>query len=195
MIILISAVVMASGFSKRMGQNKLLMKLKDKTILEAILNLIKNYDFKEKILVYRHEEVFNLGKKYDFKCVENKTAHKGQSESIRLGLENSGDCLGYMFFTGDQPFIDKYNLDKLVKEFQKNKSFIIVPINNGKKGSPVIFPKYFKAELMNIKGDTGGREIIKKYSNKIRYVEVDKKFLLDIDNEEEYKNLSEHGEG
>ncbi len=193
-MILISAILMASGFSKRMGENKLLMRFKEKTILEAILSVIKNYKFKEKILVYREKEVFTLGKKYNFKCVENKTAHKGQSESIRLGLENARDCLGYMFFTGDQPFIDKYNLDKLVKEFQENKSFIIVPINNEKKGSPVIFPKNFKEELMNIKGDTGGREIIKEYPDKIKYVKVTKKFLLDIDNKEEYKSLLERGE-
>ena len=42
MINLISAIIMASGFSRRMGKNKLLMKYNDKFLIEYTLDTIKS---------------------------------------------------------------------------------------------------------------------------------------------------------
>ncbi len=78
---MISAIVMASGFSKRMGQNKLLMKYNNKFLIEYTLDIISNCNFKEKILVTQYEEIKKLGEKLNFKVVINKYPNKGQSES------------------------------------------------------------------------------------------------------------------
>ena len=183
---LITAIVMASGFSKRMGLNKLLMKYNDKFLIEHTLEKISQCDFAEKIIVTQYEEIEKLTN--NFKVVINENAHKGQSESIKLGVKSSEKCDGYMFFVADQPLINQKDIEKLIRVFRENKDFIVIPKYKEKHGNPVIYPSLYKEEILRLEGDKGGKSIIKS-SNKIKYVEVEEDTLFDIDNKDDFNKL------
>ncbi|MGL5714530.1 MAG: NTP transferase domain-containing protein [Paraclostridium sp.] len=148
---MISAIIMASGFSSRMGQNKLLMSYNNKTIIQNVLDVVKNYDFKEVIVVSQYKKVLEIAKEYNFKGLINENAHLGQSESIKIGISNCDECDGYMFFVGDQPLIKESDVNKLIKAFKEDKEYIIIPTYKGKKGNPVIFPRSLKGDFLKIK--------------------------------------------
>ena len=186
MMNLITAIVMASGFSKRMGLNKLLMKYNDKFLIEHTLEKISQCDFEEKIIVTQYEEIEKLTD--NFKVVINENAHKGQSESIKLGVKSSEKCDGYMFFVADQPLINQKDIEKLIRVFRENKDFIVIPKYKEKRGNPVIYPSLYKEEILRLEGDKGGKSIIKS-SNKIKYVEVEEDTLFDIDNKDDFNKL------
>lgn len=183
---MITAIVMASGFSKRMGLNKLLMKYNDKFLIEHTLEKISQCDFAEKIIVTQYEEIEKLTD--NFKVVINENAHKGQSESIKLGVKSSEKCDGYMFFVADQPLINQKDIEKLIRVFRENKDFIVIPKYKKKCGNPVIYPSLYKEEILRLEGDKGGKSIIKS-SNKIKYVEVEEDTLFDIDNKDDFNKL------
>ena len=183
---MITAIVMASGFSKRMGLNKLLMKYNDKFLIEHTLEKISQCDFEEKIIVTQYEEIEKLTD--NFKVVINENAHKGQSESIKLGVKSSEKCDGYMFFVADQPLINQKDIEKLIRVFRENKDFIVIPKYKEKRGNPVIYPSLYKEEILRLEGDKGGKSIIKS-SNKIKYVEVEEDTLFDIDNKDDFNKL------
>lgn len=103
---MINAVIMASGFARRMGANKLLLNYKGCSIIEHVFREVSKIDFHQVVVVSQYEEVLLLCNKYGFEYIDNKNANIGQSESIKLGVLNSSKCDGYMFFVGDQPFID-----------------------------------------------------------------------------------------
>ncbi|WP_051082133.1 molybdenum cofactor cytidylyltransferase [Terrisporobacter glycolicus] len=188
MISLISAIIMASGFSRRMGQNKLLMKYNNKFLIEYTLNIISECDFKQKILVTQYEEIKEFGEKLNYKIVSNMFPNKGQSESIKLGVKNCDYCEGYMFFVGDQPLINKQDTEKLIKVFKEDTDYIVIPTYKDSSGNPVIYPSAYKEQLLNLKGDKGGKSIIKS-SHKIKYVNVSENTLFDIDNIDDFNNL------
>ena len=127
MMNLITAIVMASGFSKRMGLNKLLMKYNNKFLIEYTLEKISQCDFAQKIIITQYEEIEKLIEDLNFKVVINENAHKGQSESIKLGVKSSEKCDGYMFFVADQPLINQKDIEKLIRVFRENKDFIVIP--------------------------------------------------------------------
>ena len=104
---LISAIIMASGFSRRMGENKLLMKYNNKFLIEYTLDVISKCNFKDKLIVTQYEKIKEIGENLDFKVVKNKYPNRGISESIKLGIKNCEESEGYMFFVGDQPLLDK----------------------------------------------------------------------------------------
>ena len=185
---MISAIVMASGFSSRMGQNKLLMKYNDKFLIEHTLDIISKCDFKEKILVTQYEEIKKSGEKLNFKVVTNKFPNNGQSESIKLGIKNSIESEGYMFFVGDQPLLDRNDIEKLIKVFKEDTSYIVIPKYKGRRGNPVIYPSIYKEQILKLQGDKGGKTIIKS-SDKIKYVDVLENTLFDIDNIDDFNNL------
>ena len=176
-----------------MGQNKLLMKYNNKFLIEHTLNTIDECGFEEKILVTQYNEIKHIGEKLNYKVVMNMNPDKGQSESIKLGVENSPDCNGYMFFVGDQPLLNKQDIKKLIKVFKEDTSYIVIPKFDNKKGNPVIYPNIYKKEILNLNGDKGGKSIIKS-SNKIKYVDVSENTLFDIDDAEDFNILLDRKE-
>lgn len=185
---MISAIVMASGFSTRMGKNKLLMQYNDKTIIENTLDILNKCDFKEIIVVSQYQEVLNMSNIYGFKAILNHNAILGQSESIKLGITNSQECDGYMFFVGDQPLLNILDVKDIIKCFENNTEYIIIPTYKERKGNPVIFPSYLKDSLLMLKNDEKGKKVINEY-DKIKYVKVNKETLMDIDTKKDYDDL------
>lgn len=187
---MVAAVILASGYSRRMGENKLLLKYNNKYLIEYVLDAVISCSFHEILLIGRDENILTLAKSRGIKTVFNSKAHLGQSESIKLGIENSDMVDGYMFFTGDQPFIDKYTIERLLEAFYKYKDRVIVPKVKERRGSPVIFPISFRDELLNLQGDQGGKVIINNNLDKVKFIGLEnEKAFLDIDTKEDYKNI------
>ncbi|WP_027632723.1 molybdenum cofactor cytidylyltransferase [Clostridium hydrogeniformans] len=186
---MINAVIMASGYSKRMGQNKLLLKYKGKTFIETLINTLSSLKFNKIVLVAKDERVLSIGKEKGIIVIENEKPYLGQSESLKLGVEylKDGD---YMFFTGDQPLLNNKVIEILIKESEKQKDCIIIPKVQGHRAHPTIFPKIYREDLLSIEGDTGGRAVIKKYPHKVKEVNMEEELpFIDIDTNEEYLNL------
>ncbi len=193
MIILVSAIIMASGFSSRMGKNKLLMKYNDKFLIEYTLDVISKCNFKDRVIVTQYKIIKEIGEKLNFKVVINQHPNKGQSESIKLGIKNSNESKGYMFFVADQPLLERKDIEKLIDVFNEDTSYIVIPKYKEHYGNPVIYPKKYKKDILNLEGDNGGKSIIKA-SNKIKYVNVCENTLFDIDNIDDFNNLLKRGD-
>lgn len=187
---MISAIIMASGYSSRMGKNKLLLPFRGKTIIENVLDIVNNCEFDDIVLVAQEEIVLEMASTRNIKSVKNEAAYLGQSNSIKLGIKSSKEVEGYAFFTADQPLIDTMNINMLVNSFNNNVNSIIVPVFGEKRGTPVIFSSNYKTELMELEGDTGGRVIIAKHRAEVIYKEVSsERFVMDIDCVEDYRRL------
>lgn len=193
----ISAIIMASGKSKRMGTNKLLLEYRGMTFIENTLEKVLNENFYELAIVISDKKVRKRCQDYIKKSekdekkiyiVDNKKSEKGQSESIKIGLKTLGKCDGYMFFSCDQPFLTSDTIKKILQNF-KTKG-ITIPEYNGKRSLPVIFGKNFKNELLKLEGDTGGKTVISNHPDKIRIVEIENSDEgRDIDTKEDYEML------
>ncbi|MCF6459685.1 nucleotidyltransferase family protein [Clostridium sp. Cult3] len=185
---MITGIILASGFSKRMNRDKLLMEIDGVPMVERVIERAVESRLDEVILVYRVDEVKRIGKKYGIKTLYNPRAHLGQSEGLKLGVEEAKTSQAYMFLMGDMPFITTELIDKLIQEYICSKAQILVPYYNGKRGMPTVFSHRLRKELLNIEGDKGGRSIIKNNPSLIRKVHIDDERLgLDIDTQEEYK--------
>lgn len=190
----ISAVVMASGMSKRMKSDKLQMIINDKKIYEYILDTINKYNFYEKIVAAKDDDILDTVKSIGFKAVKNTKYFLGQSESIKAAIENSKCTDGFMFFVADQPFVKLETIEKLCNEFYKNPNSIIVPYYNEMRGNPVIFPYKFKEQLMALEKDNGGKIIINENLDKVIRVDIEtKNEFMDIDTIEDYQKVKNMG--
>ena len=188
--IMLTAIILAAGYSRRMGKNKLLLKHRGKSMIEHTIETILLCGFSEVILVAREEEIIEIGSRNGLKVIKNENAVKGISESIKLGVVQAEGTEGYMFFTADQPFLDSDTIKGLTKKFTENSAYIIVPRCDGKRGSPVIFPYIFKKDFLKLEGDVGGKVIINKNLDKVKFLEIeDITKLVDIDTNENHENI------
>jgi molybdenum cofactor cytidylyltransferase len=179
-------IILASGFSRRMGENKLLLEIEGEKIIEKVIKACKKSDLESIILIYREERVRNIGDKYNLKTIYNPKANLGQSEAMKLGIRNSGNSEDYMFFVGDQPFLSYELINLLIEEYKKSKSSILIPYYNENRGMPMIISSKYKNELLNVVGDKGARDIVNKYIKEVTKVYIkEEKQGIDIDTPED----------
>lgn len=179
----IVAVVIASGFSKRMGCDKLLLKYRNKRIFEYTIDLIASLDFYEKIVVTNNEEISIYAQKKSISVKKNPTAHMGKSQSVIVG---ASCCFKkpHMFFTADTPFLTKNTVSRLIESFDNKRATI--PLVREKSKNPVIFPAAFNDRLLKLKGDKGGMSVLEQ--NEKLFVDFgDEKEFIDIDRREDYE--------
>ena len=197
---MISAILLAAGQSLRMkGENKLvkeingvpLIKLAAKNILgSAVDEIIVVLGYEKNII----ENTIGLNKKIKF--VYNKDFKTGIASSIKVGVNNiSKNAEAFFICLGDMPMIkqsiynklikSRYNYNKKLKPIDKKE--IIVPINEGKKGNPVLFSKFMINKIMSINDDEGAKKIIELNKNKILNVEVKNQNInIDLDTQENF---------
>lgn len=154
----ICAVILASGSSKRMGKNKLLLSVAEKTLIQSSIDACRNSQLRDVLVVSCYEEIAEICRKNKVKFAQNSLAHLGQSESIKIGVNFFQKSDAIMFVNADTPRINPDYIDSLVHTYNKE---ILVPHYCGEPMTPVIFPsKYFK-DLLELQGDIGGKNIIK----------------------------------
>ena len=189
----LSIIILASGLSKRMGQNKLLMDFKGKKMYQYCINSVKKSDIKQKIVVSAYDEILDYARDVgDFTIIKNENQALGQSQSIKMGIATAKPCLGLVFLPSDMPFITDVFLNKVCDFFMQDISCIVVPRVEGKNSMPTIFPFSLYDELSNISGDIGGRDIIKANLSKVRYFDVsDANILQDIDTMEDFEKYDD----
>ena len=189
----ILAIILAAGFSKRMGENKLLLEYEGKTFIQTIIEKLLEINFNKIILVEDNLEIYKKYEKYDKKVfvIFNDKAENGISESIKKAVtytKNNLEVDKYMFFVADQPLLKKETILKIIEESNSNK--ITVPKSNNTMYNPVIFPNKYTSELLNLEGDRGGKQIILNHLDDITFVDIenDNEFQ-DVDIIEEYLKL------
>lgn len=164
----IGMLLLASGSSTRMGEPKLLLPWKGKTVIEATLSIGQDFPSLEKLMVVPPflPALKSLGKAYSWHIVENEAPSRGQASSLVEGLlwwEKTGllDQLdGVLCMVGDQPYLSSAIIDEMVRSFDKEK--VIIPQYGEQPGNPVLFGARWFSQLKELQGDEGGRQIIRQ---------------------------------
>lgn len=188
----ISAILLAAGKSTRMGKPKQLMPFGESTILEQAVDNFLGSGVSEVIVVIGHkaEEVREILAAKPVKLVVNPDYEQGMSTSIIAGLKRvDNQAKAVTLALGDQPLIDSQTINKLIDEFDKSSKGIVIPTYQGKRGHPVIFDMKYKGELLKIRGDIGGREIIREHPDDVLEVAVRSEGVcIDIDTADSYSS-------
>jgi molybdenum cofactor cytidylyltransferase len=193
---MISAVVLAVGRAKSLGQEKLLLPLRGKPVLQWVLESALASDLDEIVCVTRElasaRSQLNLSDERLF-WLTNYAADRGQSTSVISGLwATNPKSEGVMFLVGDQPLIRKKLINSLIEKFRTGSAWIVAPSFNREPRNPVLFRRNLFPELLQLSGDRGGRVLIEKHRNNTALVEwKDETPFLDIDVHEEYERLKE----
>ena len=190
---MISAILLAAGESKRMGKLKQLMPFGQSTIVEQAIDNLLNSAVDEIIVVlgYRAEEVIETIAAKPVKLVVNPDYKQGMSTSIIAGLNlaDSG-TQAVMLVLGDQPLTNSQTINQLIEEFYNHDKGIVIPTYQGRRGHPTIFAIKYKEKLLELKGDIGGRQIVRDHPDDILEVAVDSESIIaDIDTINDYQSL------
>ena len=124
----------------------------------------------------------------DVSFVHNPDFSIGLASSLKTGIRALPDaCAGALVLLGDMPRITAEHLDRLIAAFAADRSQrIIVPTHEGKRGNPVLWPRAFFAEMLQLEGDAGARRLIAAHADRVREVDLSTDTILaDVDTPEE----------
>jgi len=187
---MVSSILLAAGKSKRMGKPKQLMPWGQSTMVEQTIDNLLGSAVNEIIVVLGHraEEVIKIIAAKPVKLAINRDYEQGMSTSIIAGLnlvDNQAQAV--MLALGDQPLIDCQTINRLIEEFYNHNKGIAIPTYQGRRGHPVIFAMKYKEKLRELKGDIGGRQIIKDHPEDVLEVAVNcEGICVDFDTVDSY---------
>ena len=151
-----AAVILAAGSSSRMGFPKQLAEVRDKPLLQAIIDKV-NLNFDNSSVVLGSESEI-ISEKIDFKnshILINENWPEGITSSIRTALffyQNQKEINNIIFFLGDQPEVEVEVIDGLNND-DHDGSKVLVPQYRYKLGFPVLIPRMFWPKLELITED------------------------------------------
>jgi molybdenum cofactor cytidylyltransferase len=174
----IYAILMASGFSKRFGEeNKLLAPFRGKALARHTLDLVCGLGGLYRIFfIAADDAVLALAEGLPLTPVRNGHPERGQRESIRLGLaaagrEGPGNAEGYyLFFPCDQPLLDAATVRRIMEA--RRPGCIVQPRYRGEPGNPVLFSGVFREELLCLAPGERGRDVMGRHRERLIALEL-----------------------
>ena len=115
----ITAIILAGGSSSRMGENKALLNIGGKTVLEIILEKLKMV-FKNLLLITNNQDEFN---KFGIKIYEDIFPGYGPLSGIHSGLTYSSTKINF-FISCDLPLISIEAI-KYIIEYKTQKPIVL----------------------------------------------------------------------
>ena len=120
----------------------------------------------------------------DVRFVHNPHYPEGLSTSLRAGIGAvSEDITGAVILLGDMPRVTAETVNALIERFHAdNDGTICQPAFDGRPGNPILWPREYFSDILDISGDIGARRLIERYSEQVSMVEVeDAGIHFDID--------------
>ena len=188
------AVILAAGFSSRMGDFKPLMKLENETVVERLIRISKAADINDVVVVTGHNRQQMIPVIENAGAVEvfNDNFEKGMFTSMQAGIAALPDGLdGFFMMPVDCPLITEEILKQLMESFDPDK--FSVAVYRGKKGHPLLIPANFRQEIISHNGNGGLKAITDKDLNLMQRIETSfEGVVMDMDTPQAYEEIKEY---
>tara|TARA_B110000438_G_scaffold13529_1_gene13082 strand:+ start:24 stop:644 length:621 start_codon:yes stop_codon:yes gene_type:complete len=127
--------ILAGGKSKRMGEDKLFVKLNNKTLIEHTINKVRKH-FKKLIIVTNNDNEFFKKNNYTIvkDCITGQLGPLvGILTTMKWAKENYPNCSWVATFPCDTPFFPESIISKFIEESKKKESLILCASSHGRK--------------------------------------------------------------
>ncbi len=189
---MISAIILAAGESKRMGEPKMLLPWGKISVLGQVISTFQQAGIDDILVITggAHEQVEQIVNQYKARSIFNNQFASGEMlSSLQLGLEaQSSQVQATLIGLGDQPQVQAGTVRLICRTFQEQKSRLIVPSFQRRRGHPWLVERSLWNELVELKSPRSPRDFLNEHADEIEYVEVDTSTILaDLDTPQDYQ--------
>lgn len=194
---MISAIILAAGQSRRMGQPKLLLPWGDVTVLERVVSAFANAGIEDILVVTggAHERVEQVLLKcsitYPVRSAYNKDYENGEMlSSIQYGLRVlANEARGAaMIGLGDQPQVQEGSVRSIWDAYLQTRSLLVVPSYQMRRGHPWLVARPLWQEILEMSPSQTPRDFLNAHAKDVHYVEMaSPSILADLDTPEDYR--------
>ncbi len=202
----VSALLLAAGTSKRIGQPKQLLPLNGKPLIVHGLEALLSSGLREVVVVLglESEEVALIitetatraDARISVRTVINDVPDSDMAASVRKGVSTvEDDVTGVLVFPADHPLVTAGTVRLIVAAHRSAPGSIIVPVSRGRKGHPTLFPAALLRRSWP-EGMTLG-DLVRQGGDSVTLLSVDDDGVAaDVDTLEDYRRILDmvHGD-
>jgi molybdenum cofactor cytidylyltransferase len=186
----ITAIILAAGQSRRMGQSKMLLAWGKTTVLEKVIATFKAAEVDDMIVITGGDRervealVGNLAR-----AVFNPSYAEGEMlSSVQAGLAGlKPETEAVLIGLGDQPQVRKRSVQAVVDAYRKSGAALIVPSFRMRRGHPWVVARPYWDEILGMRPPASLRDFLNRHADEIQYVELNNPSILqDLDTPEDY---------
>jgi molybdenum cofactor cytidylyltransferase len=187
---MISALILAAGQSKRMGEPKMPLPWGETTVLGQVISTYMAAGIEDILVITggdreRVEALVGGSARTAF----NPNYAKGEMlSSIQSGLAVlSAETRAVLIGLGDQPQVRARSVQLVLEAYRESGAALVVPSYQMRRGHPWLVARPHWDEMRGMGSSQSPRDFLNRHAKDIRYVEVDDPGILkDLDTPADY---------
>jgi putative nucleotidyltransferase with HDIG domain len=189
----VAAIILAGGFSSRMGAFKPLLPLAGRSALERSIRLFQTAGISDVRVVTGHRaaELGPLLKDLDVCEIANPNYAAGMFSSVAAGLASlAGNIDACLVLPVDLPLVRSATVRSLVQNFTATPAKVLYPCFGGKRGHPPLIAGDLARRIPAWCGPAGLQGALSLWENQAREIAVaDELILYDMDRPDDFQQL------
>lgn len=199
---MISALILAAGQSKRMGQPKMLLPWGNITVLEKVIGTFKAAgvddilvvtggarDHVERLIGDSTRTIFNPDYKHQEMLSSIQCGLRTLLESLSTSAGNMS-AQATLIGLGDQPQVQERSVRLILEAYAQSGTSLIVPSFQMRRGHPWLVERPLWDEILQMGSSESPRDFLNRHASEIQYVNIDNDSILqDLDTPDDYLKL------
>mgnify|MGYP000922649219 CR=1 FL=1 len=189
------ALILAAGFSSRMGQFKPLLPLGETFVLECAVSLFRKAGVNEILVVtgYRSFDLDPALRELGVRGIKNNHFQEGMFSSIQAAAQTLDDTVDAFFILPvDIPLVRPSTVMALIETFQQRGSEVVYPCFLAERGHPPLISGHLVGDILRWSGNGGLKALLAMREERAVEVSVpDENILLDMDQDNDYRIMKE----
>jgi len=172
-MVMLAAVILSGGASRRMGSPKALVSYQGASFLEHLLSVTRHpaIGVRRVVLGPDADAISRQVTLAPEEMVINRDWELGQLSSIHAALRSLPEgTQGMLLCPVDHPLVSAALVDALVRTFLETRAPVVLPMFEGRRGHPVIFAAAVYEELLRAPMDTGARAVVWAHNSDLQEV-------------------------
>ncbi len=196
----LGAIILAAGFSSRMGRFKPLLPLGKTTVLGQVVDTLNRAGVEEIRVVAGHRagEVLAAARELGVAGVENREFERGMFSSIQAGCRTLQEAVsGFLLWPVDIPLVRSWTVAEVGDAWADRSpdTSVIYPCYDGERGHPPLVSGALIPGILAHDGPGGMRGFLEGVEAGAREVAVWDRFILaDMDTPGAYERIRRHRE-
>lgn len=176
------AIVLAAGESRRMGQPKLLLPYKGRTVIEAVLeNTAASRAEGALVVLGGHADLVEekIGR---FAAIRtrNPRFQDGMLSSVQWGLGAlPEEARAALVLLADQPWVTAPLIDGIIEAYLHGTKSLVCPVYGGRGGHPLLVDLRYRDEISRLDPAVGLRGLLRAHPEEVLRFEVETPEILD----------------
>ncbi len=191
----VSAIVLAAGFSSRMGEFKPLLPLAGTSVIGRVASTLKQAGIEDVIVVTGHRAAELLPEltRYRLRHTMNDSYAAGMYSSVQSGVQAlAADTAAFFLWPVDVPLVRSHSLRLLLRDFHQHGATVTYPTFRGERGHPPLIAASLIPLIRTQERPEGLRGLLAEQETVARDVTVvDEGVVADMDTPADYSKLKE----